>query len=171
VDIMDDATGLNHAAALKSLPTYVNEVGHDLSRLQNVFISDYEDRSIEYNFVLPDNQKLKVGDCTELLTNYYSAYERNRQRHGYGRANLYEGKRGDDHLASYMKDRLRERSDTLNVVTTIDLFQMVDVWESLRENVCKPIQKLLKRFLESGDSPLSNLQLVGLRRGLRKSST
>jgi hypothetical protein len=40
VDISEDTTGITHKKALKSIPTYVNEVGHDLTRLQNVFISD-----------------------------------------------------------------------------------------------------------------------------------
>ncbi|KAL7568739.1 hypothetical protein ACA910_021732 [Epithemia clementina (nom. ined.)] len=165
IDISDDVTGLPHDAARQSLPMYVNEVGHGLDRKQNIFaVGDNEERSIEYFFVLPDGMSLQVGDCIELLTNYYDSYERNRERKGYGLKNLYRGKPSDQDYASYLENRLDERNLILNLTATFSM-ATVDIMENVKDSMYEPIQDLLEKFIATGNcNLLSSLQLVALRR-------
>mmetsp|Transcript_11814 Transcript_11814/g.32744 ORF Transcript_11814/g.32744 Transcript_11814/m.32744 type:complete len:1756 (+) Transcript_11814:258-5525(+) len=165
LDTSDDQTGMTHSDALKNIPTYVNEVGHDLSRPHNVFIVDYEHRSVDYSFVLPEKKTFGVGESSELFTNYSIAYETDRERNGYGLANLYKNQKSDDDYAAYLADRIRERNEsTLQIAKEISIFQTCDILEKLRGSIYVPMTKLLETFLQTGRPVISMLQMVGLRR-------
>ena len=79
-------------------------------------------------------------------------------------ANIFRGKKGDDDIAAYMKDRLRERLDTIDVLATTSLFQWTDVLEQIKEVIHDPLVKLLKAFVDGNEEKVSTLQITALRR-------
>lgn len=94
VDFTDDVTGEPHGTAIKNVPMYVNEVGHNPSLTQNVVSRD-DYRSVSYYLLLEESSNsssdasLHKGQTFELLVHYLEGYEEMRERKGYGRANFH----------------------------------------------------------------------------------
>lgn len=108
IDITDDETGEIHLNARARVTTYVNEVGYDKKLKSNVFIRERDDRAVHYFFHA--DEPLEPNQTVELLTNYGSHYENNRDRKGYGLKTMYFGDKDDSDQASKLRRDMIARS-------------------------------------------------------------
>jgi len=125
IDITDDATGDISDAAKQMSAIYVNEVGHNPKLVQNVHAREKDGRVVEYYADI--TTPLRKGDTVELLTTYYSNYEENRERKGYGLINFSEGVKGDSHEPSRLQ---RNFDDRYEVGEMVKLYSVLDVFQA-----------------------------------------
>ena len=149
IDITDDATGTRHEAALRLPMSYINEVGHNSKLKPNVHLKEKDGRSVHYFLAL--SKPLKIGETVELLADYDDTYEDVRERKGYGKANIENGVKSDDHEPTALMRHFDERQhmiDQINGLSIIELFHMV---EFIVENILEPIEDLIEKFLDNGE--------------------
>jgi hypothetical protein len=162
VDITDDLTGEPHKMARRSLPMYVNEVGHsDLE--ETVHACEDNGRVIKYFVVI--RKPMTKGDELELFVNYRSAYESNRERKGYGK----NKEKGDDHFPSRLRRNFPEREHLILDVEEAKMCDFAMVVEFCA-TLAQPLHALLDSFLLDASrcvspvSPVSAKQVVAVRR-------
>jgi len=143
LDITDDVTGEPHTNAQKRIPMYVNEVGYDLARKQNVFIANEDDRSVHYYFTAGRN--LQKGDKIELLTDYGDLYETNRERQGYGLKSIFRQDKCDKHKPSRMMRELQSRSDVVDILEKAPFIELLRIVEHLTTKTWEPLLARAKK--------------------------
>ena len=146
VDITDDATGEPHKEVRKLIPSYINEVGHDLRLKANVHALEKADRSVHYYLDL--DKPLKKGDVIELLTNYDGIYESVRERKGYGIANVENGKKGDSHEPSALLRNFEERDHTAKLIEDCLALQLFLLLDFVTHSILQPIFGITEAFLD-----------------------
>jgi hypothetical protein len=166
VDITDDLTGEPHEIAQQHLPMYVNEVGHaDLE--ETVHACEENDRVIKYFFVV--RKPMKKGEELELFVNYRSAYESNRERKGYGKKNLADTEKSDDHFPSRLRRNFVEREHLILDVEETKMCDFAMVIEFCA-NLAQPLHNILNDFMRCASSslpivsPILAKQVVAVRR-------
>ena len=166
VDITDDVTGEPHEIAQRNLPMYVNEVGH-ANLEETVHACEENDRVIKYFLVI--RKPMKKGEKIELFVNYGSRYESNRERKGYGKANMTNQEKGDDHFPSRLRRNFPEREHLILDVEESRMCDFAMIMEFCA-SLAKPLHDLLDSFLRSctssviAVSPITAKQVIAVRR-------
>jgi len=180
IDITDDVTGSPHEIAKRNIPMYVNEVGHNKSYKQTVFINEQnEQNAVKYSVKLDSG--MKRGKTIELLTDYSEHYERIRERKGYGLRNILEGQKGDYDRAAMLQQVFDDRDNIVNLLS-IDAYiggkvrlnpedplhcsEIVQAIEFIKNDIWAPLSEKLDLFLKTPqtNSPLSAQQWIAMRR-------
>mmetsp|Transcript_7558 Transcript_7558/g.17315 ORF Transcript_7558/g.17315 Transcript_7558/m.17315 type:complete len:459 (-) Transcript_7558:1393-2769(-) len=139
IDITDDATGEPHKDA-KALPAiYVNEVGHNKNLQENVHPREKCDQSVYYYIHI--SQPMRKGETVELLVDYKDVYEKNRERKGYGAANLRGDIKGDDHEPSKIARNFEERRALKEMVSSFGVVELFHTLEFLTDRILDPVSK------------------------------
>jgi hypothetical protein len=144
VDITDELTGEPHQLARSNIPMHgtlgstiriasellsqsyfllllVNEIGYSNVYEQNVFVKRSDDERALYYFAHLE-APLEIGTPVELLTNYSSGYEHNRERKGYGLRNLEGRIASDEHFATRLRRNFSERDHVESILDSTNSF-------------------------------------------------
>ena len=148
IDITDDATGTRHEAALRLPMSYINECGHNPTLNPNVQIREKNDRSVYYYLTLP--KALKKGETIELLADYDESYEGVRERKGYGKANIEDGLKGDDHEPTALKRNFEERDFIAKLIGDLDTVGTFHLTEFVFSNILEPLDEVIRKYLSAG---------------------
>ena len=170
IDITSDATGEICESAKKMTAIYVNEIGHNRELVQNVHARERDGRVVQYYADI--TTPLSKGEKVELLTTYFSIYEGNRERKGYGIANLEEGVKDDSHEPSRLQRNFDDRYEVdqaLSLHSVIDLFHVckficTSILPHLSSLADDFIQMSAKQSLSQPGTLPTHRQLVARRR-------
>lgn len=155
-----------HEDARKLPAIYVNEVGHDATLTENVTISQVGGL-VQYHIDI--QRPMKMGDEVELLCNYRSHYETNRERKGYGLDNLSGAQKSDSDVASKLLRNFAERAGILEMIEALSPLELFYNMEFISQNVLPKVDKatsLLAADFEKSEPPLevTPLQILARRR-------
>ena len=78
---------------------------------------------------------MKMGDEVELLCNYQSYYETNRERKGYGLDNLSGAQKSDSDIASKLVRNFTERAGILEMIETLSPLELYYNMEFISQNI------------------------------------
>ena len=170
IDITSDATGEICESAKKMTAIYVNEIGHNRELVQNVHAREKDGRVVQYYADI--TTPLSKGEKVELLTTYFSIYEDNRERRGYGIANFEEGVKDDSHEPSRLQRNFDDRYEVdqaLSLHSVIDLFHVckficTSILPHLSSLADDFIQMSAKQSLSQPGTLPTHRQLVARRR-------
>lgn len=113
----------------------VNEVGYNHRLSRNVHIRETE-RAIKFSLKL-GNRPMRLGEPIELLTNYGSAYEKIRERRGYGHRNVTQGlPSNSSHSAQLERGFIgrKEAEDSITTETDLGILEtqldfVAEIWD------------------------------------------
>lgn len=164
IDITDDGTGEPHREARKQPAIYVNEVGHNTKLVQNVSSSTVGGNVVQYYMHV--RHAMKRGQEVELLSDYFATYELNRERKGYGKANLTGESKSDCDLASRLKRNFIEREGTKDMVSALDPLELFYNLEFLSYHILPHLAEGAKNLftIDVQVSLLTPRQLIARRR-------
>mmetsp|Transcript_32065 Transcript_32065/g.78101 ORF Transcript_32065/g.78101 Transcript_32065/m.78101 type:complete len:819 (-) Transcript_32065:233-2689(-) len=162
LDITDDLTGLPHAEARKKIYMYINECGHSKQYGQNTESRPSKDgHSINYSFI---TRSMTKNEQVELLVDWTETYETIRERRGYGRNNLLDLTKNDDHLATRF---LRNFGERLRIcqhhVEGMGIWSLYNTCDFIY-SIFSELILLVDAFLSTGDAVLTVHQVIALRR-------
>jgi hypothetical protein len=140
IDITDDVTGEPHDEAKRQTAIYVNEVGHNPKLVQNVISSTIGGNVVQYFIELKHG--MKKGKEVELLTDYHSHYELNRERKGYGKANLNGETKSDCDTATRLKRNFAEREGIEAMVEALDPLELFYTLEFVNSQLLPPLSRM-----------------------------
>ena len=146
IDITSDATGEICESAKEMTAIYVNEVGHNKELVQNVHAREKEGRIVQYYADI--TTPLSKGERVELLTTYFSIYEDNRERKGYGIANLEEGVKDDSHEPSRLQRNFDDRYEVDQALLLHNVTDLFHVCEFIRFSILPHLSTLAEGFME-----------------------
>jgi hypothetical protein len=150
IDITEHSTGKPTQDAQRSIPMYVNEVGYSKSGIDrdpNTKSHQPGWRKVHYLF---RNSKLRKAtssslksNSVELLVNYGQHYERNREREGYGKRNLFSKVFSDSHLPSFLLRNFDDRKRMITLFEELGIRQLYATLEFIESEIHS---NLLERF-------------------------
>ena len=161
VDFTDDHTGSPHDVARANTAMYVNEVGHDISLVENV-CSLETCRSVSYYIYI--DRPMESGETRELLINYKEGYEEMRVRRGYGVANIHHGVKGDDDDLSRILRNQNERLQTEATIMTCSEDEIGLLVNFIQERVLSGVVEATSNITSGADLDVLSRQHVARRR-------
>lgn len=164
IDLTDDITGTRHEAVLRLPMSYINEVGHSPNLKANVHIREKDDRSVFYFLKLV--KSMKKGETVELLANYDDSYESIRERKGYGKENIENGMKSDEHEPTALERNFEDRIQMQESIVDLNVVDLFHLTEFAFENVLVPLDAFIEKYLNDDSSFVkpSSLQWVARHR-------